>query len=245
MGLSELYVASDSDPAPIVEFLRELAASYRLPQPLHVLDAGCGPGRLLGPLERLRWRVTGMEPNPDFFASARAFAQSSRRVEVVQGGFLDIGWSEELDLVVAVNSSFAHLLAPPERAEALRRIRDALKPGGVVFLDVPNFVWILTHYRQPEPYAFTAQGESVTLVRRHEIDVHDAAFITTDDYVFEDGRAGDRLVHAYGIVTLPELLHHLAEAGFEDVRTFNGYASRVPERLSGPRIMLAARRPIV
>ncbi|HEX8360782.1 MAG TPA: class I SAM-dependent methyltransferase [Longimicrobium sp.] len=240
--LSELYVASDSDPAPIVEFLRWLAESYGLPQPLHVLDAGCGPGRLLGPLERLRWRVTGMEPNPDFFAAARAFAQSSRRVEVIQGGFLDIDQSEEFELVVAVNSSFAHLVTPAERAEALRRIHDALRPGGVVFIDVPNFVWILTHYRQPEPYAFTAQGESVTLVRRHEIDIHEATFITTDDYLFEDGRAGDRLVHAYGIVTRPELQHHLDEAGFTDVRTFNGYASRSAERLSGPRMQIAARR---
>jgi SAM-dependent methyltransferase len=48
--LAELYIASDSDPAHIVEFLRALAAAYELPQPLHVLDAGCGPGRLLAPL---------------------------------------------------------------------------------------------------------------------------------------------------------------------------------------------------
>ncbi|HEX8832349.1 MAG TPA: class I SAM-dependent methyltransferase [Longimicrobium sp.] len=238
MRLSELYAASDSDPGPVVEFLRGLAESYGLPRPLQVLDAGCGPGRLLGPLERLRWRVTGMEPNADFFAAARSFAGSSRRVEVVRGGFLDIGWSEEFDLVVAVNSSFAHLVTPAERAEALRRIHDALRPGGVVFLDLPNFVWILSHYRQPEPYAFTAQGESVTLLRRHEIDIHDATFITTDDYVFEDGRAGDQLVHTYGIVTLPELRFHLEEAGFEDLRTFDGYA----EPLSSPRILIAARR---
>jgi SAM-dependent methyltransferase len=243
MRLSELYVASDSDPAPIVEWVRWVAESYGLPQPLHVLDAGCGPGRLLGPLERLRWRVTGMEPNPDFFASARAFAQSSRRVEVIQGGFLDIGQREEFDLAVAINSSFAHLRVPAERAEALRRIHDALRPGGVVCIDLPNFVWILKNYRQPQPYTFTAQGEQVTLVRRHEIDFHDATFITTDDYVLEDGRVGDRLVHAYGMATLPELRQHLDEAGFTDLRTHNGYASRADERLSGPRMILSARRP--
>ena len=243
MRLGELYMASDADPAPIVEFVRWLAESYGLPQPLHVLDAGCGPGRLLGPLERLRWRVTGMEPNPDFFAAARRFAESSRRVDVVQGGFLDVDQAEEFDLVVAINSSFAHLLVPAERAEALRRIHDALRPGGVVFIDLPNFVWILRNYRQPEPYTFTAQGETVTLVRRHEIDFHEAAFITTDDYVFEDGRVGDRLVHAYGMATLPELRYHLEEAGFIDLRTFNGYASRADDRVSGPRMLIAARRP--
>ncbi len=73
-NLADLYVASDSDGAHIVEFLRALASAYELPQPLHVLDVGCGPGRLLAPLDRLRWQVTGMEPHPDFVAFARAAA---------------------------------------------------------------------------------------------------------------------------------------------------------------------------
>ena len=243
-SLGELYLASDSDPAPIVEFLRELAEGYELPQPLHVLDVGCGPGRLLGPLERLRWQVTGMEPNPDFLATARAAAGSSRRVSVLRGGFQDIAASEEFDLVIGINSSFAHLLRPAERADALRRVYDALRPGGVVFLDLPNFLYILKNFRAPEPYTFQAQGESVTLHRRHEIDFHAATVITTDEYVFaRSGRSETQLVHAYGITTFPELQNHLDELGFEDLRTFASYTSRAGERLSGPRIMVAARRP--
>lgn len=243
-ALAELYTASDSDPAPVVAFLQALAASYELPQPPHALDLGCGPGRLLGPLERLRWRVTAMEPNPDFFAAARAAVQASRRVEVRRGGFLELDDGDAFDLAIAVNSSFAHLLLPAERAEALGRIHDALRPGGVVFLDLPNFLWILKNYCQPEPYAFTALGQQVTLHRRHQIDFHAATMTTTDEYVFgEDEEASVRLVHAYGMATLPEIRHHLDEAGFEEVRTFNGYDSRGNERLTGPRILIAARKP--
>ena len=245
-SLAQLYIASDSDPAHIVEFLRELASAYELPQPLHVLDAGCGPGRLLAPLDRLRWQVTGMEPNPEFVSSARAVAQSSRRVSVLQGGFLDIGQFGEFDLVVAVNSSFAHLLTPAERAEALRRIHRALNPGGVVFLDLPNFLWILKNHRPPQPYTFQAHGETVTLHRSQKIDFHAATFTTTDEYVFaHSGQAEARLVHRYGMTTLPDLQHHLDEVRFEDPRTFNSYAARSPEHLDGPRILLAARKPLV
>lgn len=242
--VSELYAASDSDPMPIVVFLQALASNYDLPQPLHALDLGCGPGRLLAPLERLRWQVTGMEPNPDFFASAHAYVQASRRVTVRHGGFLDLDECESFDLAIAVNSSFAHLVRPAERVGALQRIHDALRPGGVVFLDLPNFLWILKNYREPEPYTFTALGQSVTLHRRHDIDVHAATMTTVDDYVFaRSGESEVQLVHTYGMATLPELQHHLHETGFTELRTFNGYNSRTGERLTGPRILVAAQKP--
>lgn len=242
--LGELYAASDSDPAPIIAFLQALAAGYGLPQPLHVLDVGCGPGRLLGPLERLRWQVTGMEPNPDFFASARAAVPASRRARVRLGGFLDLDDCAAFDLAIAVNSSFAHLVLPTERVSAVQRIHDALRPGGVVFLDLPNFLWILKNYRQPEPYTFTALGQTVTLHRRHDIDVHAATMTTIDDYVFaRSGKSEVQLVHTYGMATLPEIQHHLHETGFTELRTFNGYDSRTDERLTGPRILIAAQKP--
>lgn len=243
-ALSDLYSASDADPAPIVAFLRALAEGYGLPQPLHVLDLGCGPGRLLAPLERLRWQVTAMEPDAGFVAAAQALARSSRRVRVRRGGFLELDEDREFDLVAAINSSFAHLRLPAERAEALGRIHDALRPGGVVCLDLPNLPWLLKHFRQPEPYAFTALGHPVTLLRRHEVDFHDATVTTTDRYVFaDDGHPEVGFVHTYGMTTLPELRHQLDEAGFDDVRTFNGYDARADERLDGPRMLLAARRP--
>lgn len=243
-SLSELYSASDSDPTPVVGFLQALAASYGLSQPLHVLDVGCGPGRLLIPLEQLRWQVTGMEPNPEFIASARATAGSSRRVAVRQGGFLDIDQHESFELVVAINSSFAHLLHPGERADALRRILNALRPGAVVCLDVPNFLWILKNYRAPEPFTFSIHGQSVTLERRHEIDVHRATFTTVDDYVLaQNGSLEAQLVHTYGMAAFPEFKHQFHELGFTDLRTFSGYSSRESERLNGPRMLLSARKP--
>lgn len=242
-SLSDLYTAFDSDPTPIVGFLQALAEEYGLSQPLRALDVGCGPGRLLRPLERLRWEVRGMEPNADFLAAARSAAGQSRRVSVRAGGFLDLDDTGAFDLVLGINSSFAHLLTPTDREEALERTHAALAPGGVLCLDLPNFPWILSHYRAPGPHTSTVHGRAVTLHRRHEIDAHDATFTTTDVYVFDgDAAASVELVHVYGMVTFPELQHQLHRAGFVDVRSFNGFGSRTTERLSGPRILVSARR---
>ena len=244
-GLAELYAAFDSPPHSIVAFLQYLAEAYELPQPLRVLDAGCGPGRLLGPLERLRWEITGLEPNPEFASAAREVARTSRRLSVRDGGFLDLDDREAFDLVCAINSSFAHLLTPGERAAAVLKMRDALRPGGVLFLDVPNYPWILKNFRAPEPDPSLVQGREVTLYRRHEIDCHDALFTTSDEYVFADGADPSvRLVHRYAMLTWPELESQLVHAGFSDLHTFNGFASRRPERIEGGRMLVAARRPV-
>jgi SAM-dependent methyltransferase len=242
--LSDLYAAFDSPPTQIVAFLQGLVERYRLARPPRVLDVGCGPGRLLRPLAQLHWEVTAMEPNADFFASARAAAKESRRIQVEPGGFQDIDSVEAFDLVLGVNSSFAHLSRAGERSDALHRVHRALRPGGIVFLDLPNFLWILKHDRPRPPFSSTVQGREVTLHREHEIDYHEATLTTTDRYVYTDGASPPvELVHAYGMTTLAELSFFLSDAGFAGIHTYNGYESVEPERLTGARMLVVAQRP--
>lgn len=239
---SQLYTAFDSDPAPVVGFLRWLAASAGLPQLLRVLDVGCGPGRLLAPLASLRWQVVGMEPEPEFREHAVRAAAELPNARVLPGGFAEIEQVESFDLAVGINSSAAHLLSPGERAGAVLRIFRALAPGGVVLLDLPNFLWILHHYRAPAEQRALVKGMEVTLRRSHEVDVHAATFTTRDEFAVAARVVGE-MEHVYGISTWPEWRHHLQEHGFEDLRTYNGYGSRQAERFSGARMLFSARRP--
>lgn len=242
-GLSELYTAFDSDPNPIIGFLKRIARAYELPEPMRVLDVGCGPGRLLRPLARLGWEVTGMEPNPEFLACARGIAGENRRVKVRPGGFQEVDADELYDLVIGINSSFAHVLSPAERAGSIRRAFRALRPGGVLFLDLPNLLWILKNYQPPRPHASVVLGREVTLHRRHEIDYDRATFTTIDDYEIAGAAAGPvEFVHAYGIVTAPELRAHLVQAGFAQIRTYQSYDSAESEHVGGPRMLIAARK---
>jgi SAM-dependent methyltransferase len=236
-------MAFDSAPTRIVAFLQRIAGEYHVSRPPRVLDVGCGPGRLLRPLAQLHWDVTGMEPNPDFLASARAIARESRRLRVRPGGFEDIEDADAFDLVLGVNSSFAHLVRPEERADALRRVYRALRPDGVVFLDLPDFPWFLRHHPPPRSFSSTLHGTAVTLCRRHVVDYHDATFTTTDRYLFEDGSPPVELVHVYGVSTPVELTDSLSKVGFTRIHTYDGYDSQAPERIGGSRMLLAAQRP--
>lgn len=235
----------DSDPAPIVEFLAWLAGSYGLDGRLEILDMGCGPGRLLVPLAGLRWKVVGMEPDDTFRSSAsQAVSQLNEEVaEVVPGGWSDLNADAQFDLVVAVNDPFSYLLTPTERIDAFGRCANALKPGGVIFIDIPNFHWILKNYRTPPEIVVDVGGSTVTRRARHEIEFHDAIWTHTDDFEIKTGAdtRNESKTHRFAMITLPEVVAGLTKTGFEELRTYNGYAARRSERLTGPRIMVSAR----
>jgi len=242
---SDLYSAFGGLSAPrIASFLEWLVARRGLARPIHVLDVGCGPGRMFAHFRALGWEVTSMEPDADFHEAAASAAVDCDYAVPIRGGFLEIDASNAFDLVTAINDPFAHMLTGDDKADALRRVHRALKPGGVVMLDVPNFLWILKNYRAPEPmHASTADG-TITLRREHHIDFHSAVFTTIEHYELVRGGKSQRTskTHAYSMSTLPELTFQLKEVGFVDLETYSSWDTRDVERIDGPRMMISAAR---
>jgi SAM-dependent methyltransferase len=93
-----------------------------------VLDAGCGSGRDALGFSRLGFQVTAMEASPTLAELARAHA--GLPVEVLR--FDEVAWREAFEGVWAC----ASLLHVPRAglAEAVGRLRDALVPGGVLWM---------------------------------------------------------------------------------------------------------------
>jgi len=93
-----------------------------------ILDAGCGSGRDSLALARLGFEVTPIEASPKLAALAKAHTKLP--VEVMT--FDQIGWRETFDGVWAC----ASLLHVPrgELPSAVTRLRDALVPGGVLWM---------------------------------------------------------------------------------------------------------------
>lgn len=242
----ELYKAFDSDPQPVVDFLRWIAESHGHPETPRLLDVGCGVGRLFAPLAELGWRVRAMEPDPSYRALAEATGRPLAGVDVVAGGFNDIEANRVFDLVAGINGAFAHLLHPDERLDALARCFDALRPGGVLVLDLPNLLWILRNYRTPPEQVRQIGTTTVVRTRRHEIDYQAATFTTKEEYRAV-GKGSTLLLqkdHVYAINTLPDLAFMLDDVGFDSPQAFRSFSARVPEPLGEGRMLLVARRPL-
>ena len=244
MKQSDLYRLYDREPEPIVDFLAYLRKAYDIPRPGHVLDMGCGPGRLLGPLVDAGWVVTGYEPDPDYAEAARDALGSRGRF--VQGGFLDLNEIQAYDLVIAVNGPYSYVLDPASRLEALRRAARALRAGGVLLLELSNFHWILKHYREPSVLEADIDGVHVTRTAKHDIDYHRGTFTHYDRFTWvdQDGVPREALkTHRMAMVPFQEIEFFLREAGLEDVRTFNEFSDREPAELTGRRMLITAMLP--
>jgi glycine/sarcosine N-methyltransferase len=244
---SDLYSVFDSDPAGIVEFLAWLGRSSGLQGPTRVADIGAGPGRLLTPMARLGWSVTAYEPNPEFFeAATRVAASSSGQIHVKQGGFEDISEIANFDLVIGVNGPFAYLLTPDARSNGLSAAVRALKPGGLIVLDIPNFDWILAHYCAPVPEERPFPGGRVELRREHLIDREKRVFTTIDHYTVRRPATSPETTsqtHVYAMVSPEELIAALEDSCLVDTRDYGSFESRAPRTSFGARLLLVASKP--
>ena len=126
----------------------------------------------------------------------------------------------------------------------LRELIRALRPGGMLFLDLPNLLHILKEYAGPGEFTATVRGRPARLIRRHEIDYHRAVFTTNEEYTYVD-EAGEQQfykAHPYAITSYPELSYLLRSAGFESIGTYRSYSSREEEPLGTGRMMIVAKK---
>jgi SAM-dependent methyltransferase len=226
-----------------VPFISRIALSFDLAGELRVLDLGCGTGRLLAPLAELGWRVVGMDPQFENLAEARKMADlAAGRIEIVAGGFAELDETEAFDIVVAVGDPWWYLLTPEARADALYRVHRALRPGGAVVLDGPNFEWILDHYRHPEPSEALVDGSLVRKVPVHDIDRVGGTWSQTDTFSMADTGEELTMVHRFAIIPLEEVLSSIRDVGFDCVACYSSWASNAPDGPEGPRVIAVGRR---
>ena len=226
-----------------VPFMAQVARSFDLLGELRVLDIGCGTGRLLAPLAALGWHVVGMDPQLENLVEARKFADlAAGRIEIVAGGFAQLDDIEAFDIVAAVGDPWWYLLTPEARADALYRVHRALRPGGAVVLDGPNFDWILDHYRQPEPSEALVDGTLVRRIPVHDIDRLGGTWSQTDTFRVPDTGEELIMVHRFAVIPREEVLSSIREAGFDCVDWYSSWASTAPNGPEGPRIIAVGRR---
>lgn len=132
-GHSSWYIdrfrAMAADGADLAGEVRTVDAM--VPRGAHILDAGCGPGRVGGALARLGHSVVGVDVDPALVDAARQDYPDVRWL-VGDLALLDLaaeGIAQKFDAVVCAGNVMP-FLAPSTRTAVLARLLAHLRPGG-------------------------------------------------------------------------------------------------------------------
>lgn len=148
------YGAFDAD----IPFYRELArrAGGR------VLEVMCGTGRVLVPLAQAGLRVAGVDVSGALLAAARERLAAHgllARAELLEADIRERAPAGPFDLAIVAINSFMHLAGVGDQLAALARVRAALRPGGLLALDLYN----------PDPRALAEHNGALVLDKRFSL----------------------------------------------------------------------------
>jgi SAM-dependent methyltransferase len=118
------------------------------PSELKVLDVGSGYGHTSIELARNCRQVVGIEPSKSLYEYSVSLLSNNNIENLIlkNQGIDNFSANKEFDLIV-LDNVFEHL---PNQAHALKILSRALKPGGVLYLLMPNKLWpIEAHYNLP------------------------------------------------------------------------------------------------
>lgn len=99
-GATRFRLKGANDPTPTPYFvLRELFGHFSFSEKSHLLDVGCGTGRVLAHFVRegCPGRATGIELDPRLAEEARSWASRHRNLSVLQGDVLGVDLSQYTD----------------------------------------------------------------------------------------------------------------------------------------------------
>jgi 2-polyprenyl-3-methyl-5-hydroxy-6-metoxy-1,4-benzoquinol methylase len=104
-----------------------------------VLDAGCGPGDYLREMAQRNWRVYGIDISSGMVRYCKEENERSAKDYNITVDIKDIEqlpkeWNDFFDAVISV-TVFQHL-RDNKAINVLRQLTSALKPGGVIYIDV-------------------------------------------------------------------------------------------------------------
>lgn len=95
-----------------------------------MLELGCGRGELLKGATNLGWKVKGVEMTENY-----ANAAQSNGIDVECSSILECKSLEDKYDVILLVAVLEHLYEP---MQTFHRIRESLRPGGLLYVEVPN-----------------------------------------------------------------------------------------------------------
>jgi SAM-dependent methyltransferase len=240
--LARLYHTHHNRHLEDLPFWLELAMRQGSP----ILELGCGSGRVLLPLARAGYHVTGLERDADMLCVLRENLDPSLvgRVALVQGDMAAFELGRRFSLITMPCNTFT-TLSKAQRRATLDRVCRHLEPDGLFAASLPNPAVLLRLPRHGEPeveesFPHPLDGEPVQVSsgwdrREQSLTIH-----WHYDHLLPDGRVERVSMQAsHGLAPTEVYLAELVEAGLDLVERYGDF-DRSPYSLDAPSLILLA-----
>lgn len=244
--IAELYDAEHASFADDVVLYRELARRTDGP----VLEAMCGSGRLLVPLARAGYAVVGVDSSRamlDRAQDAAVQAGVAARITLHHGDIRDPLPITDAALAIVALNSFMHLTSSADQIRVLGRLHAALKPGGLLVLDLLNLdPATIIAYDGSLVFDQTLQLDDGRLAQKFVAQRADSGSQLLDVTFFYDTLDGVSVTRVTTSFTLRwlyrfEIEHLLARCGFV-IETVAGGYDLEPYTGRSDQLVVVARR---
>ena len=186
-----------------------IEAQLQLPAGAHILDVGCGFGRHSIELARRGYAVTGIDPAAAMIAAAHERAvEAAVSVDFRQVRGEQFITDDPFDAAICLFTSLGQIGPDGENNGLVGRVYEALKPGGLFVVEVPQRETAVSQLRPSDKFG---EGEQFTAVTR-QYNPSDQTVTETFRLVApEETRSYLLRYHLYSFTELESLLK---QAGF-------------------------------
>lgn len=217
-----------------------------------VCELACGTGRIVMPLARAGFEVTGIDMSQAMLDKLQAKLDKEprdvqSRVALKCADMRDCRFSQKFKLVFCAFNSFLHLMSTDDQLACLRSIREYLADDG----------WLVLNIFAPDHSRLTGRTETMTRVEPDPETGRDMVVtnITKRDLAnqamvasqYVDRIADDGTVRRYPAGFTLCWIHHremhllLRYAGYEVVYVYGGYDKRPYDYVSGIQLFVAKK----
>jgi SAM-dependent methyltransferase len=219
-------------------FLAEVFRHYGSVE--RVLDVGCGTGGHLDRLSRLGLAGTGVDLNERMLDYART-ARPHLQFHIAD--MRALRFDQEFDAVICLNTTFSYNLTNEDVVTALDCFHRALRPGGLVVIDVFNPIRLIQTRGYREEIDAIWESFNLRYVTAHDIDearqlqiATQSVFRTDDQTLVQSDITEFRLF-------FPQELRYFLETSAFQFLCFYGDFDRERTSLDGTRLIGVAQKP--
>jgi SAM-dependent methyltransferase len=208
-------------PSQVTREVDFMVESYKLPSGSVLLDLACGQGELCIELTRRGYSVVGYDLSVYQLAMAGDNSQqASQKINFLQGDMREMAFDNMFDGVLCWDTSFGYF-EEDKNLEVLKRMKQALKPGGRLLLDILNRDFV----GQQAPYSHWFEGDGCVCMDDMNMDWITNRLKVKRSIILDDGRSKE-VQYSIRLYSLSDIGRMLHEAGFRVSAVSGGVATR-------------------